>query len=342
MRVVVLAHEQFPDRAKTAVGILRYSEHEVVAVLDRDRAGTRVNEYVPDVQDAPIVSNVEAVEKPVDALIIGIAPIGGDFDPSWRPDVRAAITAGADVFSGLHYFLTEDDEFASLAASTGSELHDLRKPPTDLDVAAGTARELDVPIITTVGTDCSVGKMTTTMELANALTAAGYDAGVVPTGQTGLLIEGWGIAVDRVPGDFINGAVERMIKQAATEHELLIVEGQGSIVHPAYSAVTMGILHGSMPDGMVLCHTAGRDRLHGYESVSMPPIETYVRRYEELLTPIAPSQVIAGGINTSNIEQQTDARAAVQRFSEAAGVPATDPVRFGTDRLVQAVESTIL
>ncbi|MFW6449123.1 MAG: DUF1611 domain-containing protein, partial [Halobacteriota archaeon] len=248
MRVALLAHDKFPDRAKTAVGVLRYSDHEVVAVVDRNTAGDRVGDHLDDVQDAPIVATFGEVPA-VEALIIGVAPIGGGFEPSWRPDVRAAIEAGCDVIAGLHYLLAEDEEFAQLAEDHGVELRDVRVPPADLTVSEGTVRDLDVDVVLTVGTDCSVGKMTTTMELVEALRERGVDAGAVPTGQTGIMIEGWGIAVDRVISDFAAGAVERMIRRAAEDHDLLVVEGQGSITHPAYSGVTCSILHGAMPDG---------------------------------------------------------------------------------------------
>jgi uncharacterized NAD-dependent epimerase/dehydratase family protein len=206
MRVAILAHEGFPDRAKTAVGVLRYGDDEVIAVLDRTRAGERVRDHVPDVQDAPIVDGIDAVEGPIDALVVGIAPIGGGFDETWRPDVRGALEQGADVVAGLHYFLGDDAAFASLADEHDCEIRDLRRPPDDLTVSDGTASEVDAEVVLTVGTDCSSGKMTTTFELAEAARKRGVDAGVVPTGQTGIGVEGYGIAVDRVVSDFAPSA----------------------------------------------------------------------------------------------------------------------------------------
>ncbi len=205
MQVAILAHEKFPGRAKTAVGILRYSDYEVEAILDRDRPGGRVGDYLPDVQDAPIVAGMDDVPD-VDALIIGIAPIGGGFDESWRADVRTALERGCDVISGLHYFLEEDEEFARLAAENDCELWDVRKPHDDLTVSSGTAKDVDAEIVLTVGTDCSVGKMTTTLELLEAARERGVDAGFIPTGQTGIMIDGWGNPIDRVVSDFTAGA----------------------------------------------------------------------------------------------------------------------------------------
>ncbi|MDS0473910.1 DUF1611 domain-containing protein [Natrinema sp. 1APR25-10V2] len=340
MRVAILAHEKFPDRAKTALGILRYADHDVVAVLDRENDGRRVSEFVPDVQDAPIVaetSDLEPQADEIDALLIGIAPIGGGFDENWRDDVRTALEYGWDVVSGLHYFLAEDEEFARLAAEHGCELRDVRNPPDDLTVADGVADEVDAEVILTVGTDCSVGKMTTTMELARAARAAGHDAAVIPTGQTGILIEGWGTPIDRVVSDFTAGAVEEMVLEKGDEHDYLFVEGQGSIVHPAYSPVTLGILHGSMADELVLCHEAGRETIHGYESFALPSIRTYVDLYESIAAPVAESDVVAGALNTAGLEGDAAARDAVDDYAEALGAPATDVLRFGTDGLLDAL-----
>ncbi|GAA0673403.1 DUF1611 domain-containing protein [Natronoarchaeum mannanilyticum] len=336
MRVAILAHEKFPGDAKTALGVLRYADHDVVAVLDRDSAGTQVGDHVADVQDAPIVSGMSAVDASIDALIIGVAPIGGGFDESWRADVVTALERGCDVIAGLHYFLSEDEEFARLAEEHGGELRDVRKPPEDLTVSQGRADEVDAEVILTVGTDCNTGKMTTTMELARAAAEAGHDAAVVPTGQTGIMIEGWGIPIDRTISDFTAGAVERMIREVGDDREYLFVEGQGSIVHPAYSAVTCGILHGAMPDKLVLCHEAGREAIHGYESFEMPAIETYVDLYEGLAAPVRETEVAAGALNTSEYPE-TAAADAIAEFGDAVDAPAADPIRQGTDELVEAL-----
>jgi len=331
MNVVILAHEQFPDRAKTALGLLRYSDDDVVAVLDRDNAGDRVSDHVTGVQDATIVASMADAPE-ADALVVGIAPIGGGFDESWRADVRTALERGCDVTAGLHYFLSEDEAFASLAAEHDCDLWDVRKPPDDVGVAEGVASEVDAEVVLTVGTDCSVGKMTATMELARAAEERGVDAAVVPTGQTGVLIEGWGTCVDRVVSDFTAGAVEEMILEVGDDHDVLFVEGQGSIVHPAYSAVTCGILHGTQPDSLVLCHAAGRDAVHGYEDYALPGVETYVDLYESLAAPVHETDVVAGALNTMTVDDDGDARAAVASYETELDVPAGDLVRFADDR----------
>lgn len=344
-RIVVLAHEQFPDRAKTALGVMRYGDQQVAAVLDRDRAGERVADHLSGVTDAPIVDSFEealaVAPGAVDALYIGIAPIGGGFDESWRTDVRAAITAGCDVVSGLHYFLRDDAEFAALAADHGVELVDVREPHDDIGVATGASGDIDADVVLTVGTDCSVGKMTASLEIVASARDRGIDAAFVPTGQTGIMIAGWGNPVDRVVSDFTAGAVEEMLLAAGDDHDLLVVEGQGTIIHPAYSAVTCGILHGSMADGLVLCHAAGREAVHGYESVKLPPLSAYVDLYEGLAEPVAETSVVAGAINTHEVgaSAAADAREA---YTEALGVPTADPVRHGADRIVDGIVDGVL
>ncbi|MFB6301316.1 MAG: DUF1611 domain-containing protein [Haloferacaceae archaeon] len=334
-RVAVLAHGKFPHRAKTAVGILRYADYEVRAVLDRERAGDRVSDHLPDVPDAPIVASMADAPE-VDALVIGIAPIGGGFDESWRPDVRTAIERGCDVAAGLHYFLADDDEFAALAAEHGVDLWDVRRPPDDLTVADGVAADVAADVVLTVGTDCSTGKMTTSVELVRAAREAGVDAAMVPTGQTGILLEGWGVPVDRVVSDFVAGAVEGMIVEKGADHDLLVVEGQGSIVHPAYSGVTCGILHGAMPDRLVLCHVAGREAVHGYEQFPLPPAERYVDLYESLAAPVHGTEVVAGALNTADLGGAA-ARDAIDAYADALDAPATDPVRFDAAEVLDAV-----
>jgi uncharacterized NAD-dependent epimerase/dehydratase family protein len=340
-RVAVLAHDLFPGRAKTATGVIRYADYDVAAVLDRANPGTRVSDHIslPDDRDAPVVESMaDALELgDVDALVVGIAPIGGGFDESWRDDVEYALRQGIDVIAGLHYFLEEDEAFAALAAEHGATIHDVRKPHPDLTVAEGRASEVDADVVLTVGTDCSVGKMTVSLELTRAAQERGVDAAFIPTGQTGIMIAGWGNPIDRVVSDFTAGAVEEMILEKGDDHDVLFVEGQGSIVHPAYSAVTCGILHGSMPDAMVLCHVAGRDAIHGYEDTAIPSPETYVDLYEDLAAPVHPGEVVAGAVNTSAIAADEEARATLDEFGSSIGGPAADPIRFDADEVLDAL-----
>jgi uncharacterized NAD-dependent epimerase/dehydratase family protein len=341
-RVAVLAHEGFPDRAKTAAGLLRYGPHDVVAILDREIAvsnpDARVSGYYDDLsgdRDAPIVGRADEAPD-FDTFVIGVAPIGGGFDRSWRPDVRRAIEAGADVWAGLHYLLNEDEWFVGLAEEHGVDLCDVREPPADLTIASGEAGGVDATVVLTVGSDCSTGKMTTTMELVEGARERGWDAAFVPTGQTGVMIAGHGIVVDRTISDFTAGAIERMVLEAAEAHDYVFVEGQGAITHPAYSTVTCGLVHGAMPDAMVLCHEPGREAVHGYESFPTADPGTLVSLYEDLARPVHESEVVASALNTRHLEE-AEANEALEAFADQAGVPATDPVRFGVGEVLDAL-----
>ncbi len=334
MRVAILAHERFPDRAKTATGILRYGDHDVVAVLDRTHAGERVRDHFSDVQNAPIVESM-ADAPDCDALVIGIAPIGGGFDDSWRPDVRTALQRGCDLVAGLHYFLADDDEFARLADEQDCSIWDVRRPPEDLTVAEGTAATVDATVVLTVGTDCSTGKMTASYELRDAARERGLDAAVVPTGQTGIMISDWGVAVDRVVSDFAAGAVEQLVQQEG-DRDVLFVEGQGALAHPAYSGVTLSILHGAQPDSLVMTHVAGREAVREYEDFPLPPVEEYADLYERVAQPVHETSVDAGMLNTQGLADDA-AREAIDDYSETLGTPATDPVRFDADEVLDTL-----
>ncbi len=336
MRAVVLAHDHFPDRAKTALGVMRYSDYDIAGVLDQENAGATANDFLDDLDEVPIVEDASEIES-ADVLIIGISVMGGNFDSSWRDDVTTALERGWDVISGLHTFLNEDAEFRALAEENDCDIRDVRKPPDDLGVSDGAAADVDAEVILTVGTDCSIGKMTSTMELCGTAREMGYDAAVIPTGQTGIIVEGWGNPIDRVVSDFVAGAVEEMIVEKGSEHDYLFVEGQGSISHPSYSGVTCGILHGSMPDKLVLCHESNREAVHGFPDTPLPSPGAFGELYESLCDPVQPAKVVAGALNTSQIEDDRKARRAVEEYEAEIGSPATDPVRFSTRETVRTI-----
>jgi uncharacterized NAD-dependent epimerase/dehydratase family protein len=338
-QIALLAHDKFPDHdhAKTALGLIRYGDYDVRAVIDRSHAGRRVPDVLPGGPDAPIVARMDEVAAAVDALAIGVATVGGRFDEDWRPDIRAALRRGCTVMAGLHDFLQADEEFAALAEEHDATIWDVRKPPDDLPVSRGVADEVAATVVLAVGTDCAVGKKTAALELTEAARERGLDAAFVPTGQTGIMIAGGGIPVDAVPSDFTAGAVEQMILEKGDEHDMLFVEGQGTVVHPGYSGVACGILHGAMPDALVLCHTAGREHIHGFDSFALPPLRDYVPLHEDLARPVKPTRVAAGALNTQAVDDEAAARTAVEQYASAIGVPAADPVRFGTDPILDAL-----
>jgi uncharacterized NAD-dependent epimerase/dehydratase family protein len=211
----------------------------------------------------------------------------------------------------------------------------VRRPPADLSVAEGTAADVDATVVLTVGTDCSTGKMTSSFELRDAARERGLDVAVVPTGQTGIMIADRGIAIDRVVSDFAAGAVEGLVEQEGNR-DVLFVEGQGALAHPAYSGVTLSILHGAQPDSLVMTHVAGREAVHGYDEYPLPPVEQYADLYERVVRPVHSASVDAGMLHTGALEADA-AGDAIDAYSDALDVPATDPVRFDADDVLDVV-----
>jgi uncharacterized NAD-dependent epimerase/dehydratase family protein len=320
-----------PHHGKTLRGVLRYRPEEIVAVLDSRRAGETEG-------GVPVVGDVAGALRfqPTTALV-GVATQGGRFPPAWRALLKDSIRSGLDVENGLHEFITDDEELASLAAEHGVQLRDLRRPPAGLDCPTGANLAVPARIVLTVGSDCAIGKMTVALELDRAARARGLRSEFVPTGQTGIAIAGWGIAVDAVVSDFLAGAAERLVVEGHERGgELLFVEGQGSLVHPAYSAVTLGLLHGSVPHELVLCHLAGTTEVDGYPGHPLPSLAELVELHERASLPRRRATVACVGLNTRLLDED-HARAAVAAAEAETGLPTDDPVRFGSDRLLDAL-----
>ncbi len=322
-----------PHYGKTARGIVRYAPHPTVAILDSTRAGEVE-------QGIPVVGTVlEALAYRPTTAVVGVATQGGRFPPEWRELLKSCIAAGLDVESGLHELVSEDPELSELARREGVELRDLRKPPAGLGVPSGENLEVDATIVLTVGSDCAIGKKTVALELDLEARRRGLESVFVPTGQTGIAIAGWGIAVDAVVADFLAGAAERLVVEGAERGRLLFVEGQGSIVHPMYSGVTLGLLHGSAPHALVLCHLAGAAEIEGCPGHPIPPLGQLVELYERVSLPRRPANVVCVALNTARIEADEQARDAIAAVERETGLPADDPVRFGAGRLLDAVLS---
>jgi uncharacterized NAD-dependent epimerase/dehydratase family protein len=341
VRYIVVADGDFgPMTSKTANAIIRYQPERVVAVLDRRLAGRTVREVLGFGGAIPVVGSVkEGLARGANALLIGIAPVGGRLPDEWRAWLVEGLDGGCDVVSGLHTFLADDHVLAAKARARGGRILDLRRPPADLSVAAGRVKALDAYVVLTVGTDCNVGKMTAQLQLTGELTRRGVRTRFVPTGQTGIMLEGWGIAVDAVVADFIAGAAERITLEGAADADVVLVEGQGSINHPGYSGVTLGLLHGCCPDGLILCHQASRRYIGDYREeawLRIPPLSEYVRVYETVGSMVHPTRVLGVCLNTYDLPE-ADARRACAEASRDTGLPATDPVRFDPDPLIEAV-----
>jgi uncharacterized NAD-dependent epimerase/dehydratase family protein len=324
--------------SKTAASVVRYRRNEVVAVLDSAVAGRALESILGFGAGIPIVASVaDSVPFRPDALLIGIAPSGGQLPERMRRHVIDAVNAGLTIISGLHYRLRDDAELAALAASRGVRLWDVRDPGVTTRLSFGRARSMPVRKVLTVGTDCVVGKMVTCLELRAAAVRAGLDAAFVATGQTGIMIEGWGTSVDAVVSDFAGGATEALIERVANR-QICFIEGQGSIEHPAYSAVSLALLHGACPDAMVMCHRPGRQYHNDKPDCPIAPIEEQIRLNEALVRPLHPARVVAVSINSAGMSEE-EATRHMAETTERTGLPVADPVRFGVEPLLAAIRS---
>jgi uncharacterized NAD-dependent epimerase/dehydratase family protein len=321
-----------PHYGKTMRGIVRYGPDPVVAILDSRRAG--------EAHDGiPVVGTVEdALPYRPTVAIVGVATQGGRFPPAWRELLKSSIANGLDVESGLHEFLNDDAELSELARRRGVTLRDLRRPPEGLSVPTGANLQVDAKIVLTVGSDCAIGKKTVAVELDLEARRRGLESVFVPTGQTGIAIAGWGIAVDAVVADFLAGAAERLVVEGAERGgKLLFVEGQGSLIHPMYSGVTLGLVHGAAPHAFVLCHRAGQSEIEGCAGHPIPPLAELVELHERISLPARRAKVAGVAVNTAELESDDEARAAIAAVAEETGLPADDPVRFGSGPLLDAV-----
>ena len=336
-RILVLGegYSHDPHYGKTMRGIVRYGPDPVVVILDSARAGE-------EHEGVPIVGSVEdALAHEPTVAIVGVATQGGRFPPAWRELLRSCIAHGLDVESGLHEFLSDDAELSALANAHGVALRDLRKPPEGLSVPTGANLEVDASIVLTVGSDCAIGKKTVAVELDLEARRQGLRSVFVPTGQTGIAIAGWGIAVDAVVSDFLAGAAERLVVEGAERGgELLFVEGQGSLVHPMYSGVTLGLVHGAAPHAFVLCHRAGTTEIEGCPGHPIPALSELVELHERVALLRRRAKVACVALNTAHLAED-EARAAIAEAAGETGLPADDPVRYGSAFLLDAVRARL-
>ena len=321
-----------PHYGKTMRGIIRYGPDPVVAILDSARAGE-------EHEGIPIVGRVEdALAFEPTVAVVGVATQGGRFPPAWRDLLKASIAAGLDVESGLHEFISEDPELTELARLRGVDLRDLRRPPAGLNVPTGANLQVDAKIVLTVGSDCAIGKKTVAVELDLEARRRGLESVFVPTGQTGIAIAGWGIAVDAVVSDFLAGATEWLVVEGARRGgKLLFVEGQGSLVHPMYSGVTLGLVHGAAPHAFVLVHAMGATEIEGCPGHPIPPLRELIELHERIALPARKAKVACIALNTAVLANDDDARKAIADVAAETGLSTDDPVRFGAQHVLDAV-----
>ena len=338
LRYLILADGSFaPEESKTANACIRYTPDHVVGVIDASNAGRTTQQVLGFGGDIPVVATLEAgLALGPNALLIGIAPPGGQLPESWITLLARAIEHGLEIWSGLHSFVSDVPELAALARKHGVTIHDLRRPPARLRVANGRVRNVSATVVLTVGTDCNIGKMTTQLQLLGGLRDRGIRTNFAATGQTGILIEGRGIGVDAVIADFIAGAAEQLVLDCAVDADLVLVEGQGSIIHPSYSGVTYGLLHGSLPHAQIMCAQPSRTAINRCDWVRIPPLVDFIRMSESAAAPLRPAPVIAIALNTYDMDDDA-ARTAVETVQRETGLPTTDPVRFDVAPLVDAI-----
>jgi uncharacterized NAD-dependent epimerase/dehydratase family protein len=337
-RYLILADGLFgPESSKTANACIRYTPDHVVGVIDARHAGRTSQQILGFGGDIPVVATLDdGLALAPNALLIGIAPPGGQIPPEWVQLVRRAIENKLEIWSGLHSFLGDIPELAEAARKAGVTIHDLRRPPAKIAVANGRVRSVEATVVLTVGTDCNIGKMTTQLQLLGSLRRKGIRTSFAATGQTGILIEGRGIGVDAVVADFISGAAEKLVLDCAADSDLVLVEGQGSIIHPSYSGVTYGLLHGSLPHAQVMCAQPSRTAINRCEWVKIPPLPEFIRLSETVAAPLRPAPVIAVALNTYDLDDDT-AQRTIEQVRRETGLPTPDVVRYDPAPVADAI-----
>lgn len=332
------ARKKYSVRAKTADGVLRWADYEITGVVDSTSDESNVGEILQMRGDVPMFKDIHsAVEQThPNVLLLGVAPEGGQFPESWRNDIVWAMENGMDIVAGMHYELAKDEEFANTAKLNGREIWDVRIPPKDLPVGSAAAyninpgTEVKRPIILTVSTDPAVGKLTTTMAIVRGLQKRGDTPCFIPTGQTSIMVGGWGIAIDACSGDFQAGALEKMMLEKAAEDKWthFVVKGQGSIYHPGYSNTTIAMIHGSVPTHMIMCHRPARKKSIGSKLIKLPTLSESIEMYEKLVLPSYRNCKVVGiSLNTFGMSDE-EAREEIKKAEFETGLPATDVVRY--------------
>ena len=319
---------------KTGLAFLRYSQSKIVAVIDPDAAGQSLVELTGIKLDVPLVKNIQAaLAYTPDTLLIGIAPSGGQLPANLLAEIEVAVAAGLSIINGLHTPLSP--RFSQLQPQ--QRIWDLRQEPPGLTIGRGQARSLTAQRILTVGTDMAIGKMSTSLELYRAALERGINAEFIATGQAGVAIANRGLVLDAVRVDFAAGAVEQAVLELGRDRDLIIIEGQGSLLHPG-STATLPLIRGSQPTGLVLVHRAGATHIHDLPHVSLPPLPEVIQLYETVASVggIKEVKVKAIALNTFGMDT-IKAQREIESTADLTGLPCSDVVRFGGTTLLPAV-----
>jgi len=338
-RVAILLHDGVTGvHGKTGLTLLRYSEASIVAVIDQQTAGESLSQLTGIQRDVPIVASVkEALAYNPEVLVIGIAPSGGAMPDAWWQEVKQAVAAGLSVVNGLHTRMAIHADLQPLLKE-GQWIWDVRQEPTGLPVGSGKARSLPCRRVLTVGTDMAIGKMSTSLELQRISRQRGLRSKFIATGQAGLMIAGDGVPLDAVRVDFASGAVEHSVMPFGYDHDILYIEGQGSLLHPG-STATLPLIRGSQPTQLILVHRAGQTHIRTCPDVPIPPLPEVVQLYETVARAagaFATVKVVAIALNTGHLNA-TEAQDAIAQTEADTQLPCTDPVRLGADKLLDAI-----
>ena len=339
-RFVVLCHDAFNYiKNKTGNMLIRYRPDEVVAVIDREKVGSNCEEEVGVGGDTPVLANFNAsLHLKPDTLVIGNATQGGFISEEYRQEIINAINAGCDVISGMHQFLNDDDDLRSRAEERGVQLIDLRMPPSPPHFPTGSWQNRKIPVLLIVGTDCDTGKMTTAWELSKRLKDRGRKIEFIGTGQTGILLSGSGVPIDAVKADFMAGEIEYLIDNVPNDTELIIVEGQGALTNQFYAGVTLGLMHGAMPDYMLMTHDPTRDL--DVTDFPMTTMKHVMDLHIDLMKSFKQSKFIGINLLTFAFDDQK-ALNIIEDSQKEFAMEATDLIRFGDKGLLDAIEGVL-
>jgi uncharacterized NAD-dependent epimerase/dehydratase family protein len=337
-RMVLLAEGRLSSIGlRMVIAALLYIPERIVAVIDSTKEHGSTQEVIGFGGDTPIVHSLEeAMQYKPDSLLIGITPLGGMLPDSWRTIIHEALDSGLHIVSGLKQRLGKDAEFAALADKKGLRMHDLHHVSKSHQIRAqGSWRRRDINTILTVGTDSNTGKMTTALMLYREMLQRGMNVAMIGTGPTGILISGRGVSCEDIPSDFLSGAIEFEIDKAANEgYEYAIVEGQGAISNCGNSPIALGLLHGAMPDAMILCHQPSRES-DGY-GLPLPSIEDSIRLHEEMIGVFKKANVVGIGLNSMDLNKE-DYRVVCQDLQKRTGLLAIDTLRDPSSKMLDAL-----
>ena len=324
--LIFTGEETSPTYAKTGAGIAYWREKDCLGQMRLPGGTVEIGLPKMDIQ--------EAAAQGAKTLVIGTSVVGGAIPESWITVLVEALESGMDISAGVHTKLNDNQKLVEVANKTGQKLIDVRTPPSDIPV--GNGKKWTGKRLLTVGTDCALGKKYTALAIDKALTNKGVNSTFRATGQTGILISGSGMPIDAVVADFLSGAAE-VLSPDNDQNHWDIIEGQGSLHHPGYAAVSMGLLMGSQPDVFVVCTELGRETIKGWPDFDLPTIQEVIDRTTDVGKRTNPNiRCIGISVNSSNFDE-TEALAQMAELEKNYGLPVVDPIRFGVEKLIEVI-----